>query len=504
MTGHAPTPEELSRARYELEIFLLGGDFDLYEDGRFLSAVERGHCSAEPSYGKLILSCWGDGWARSWRVVACEATPGAVSLQCCKRLGQVRSVVSLARTVSGENTLARASRVRSGFTSELARLIEANLEGARVEQFRGRYSQFIIKEGNRTFAGIGVSEGEPQAAIDGALGAGLMWLRSLSRRNKSANERPNGLKIFAPRGRSHTIAARLMLVEAGASTVSLYEVDQESGAVSPVSPFDQGDLADNLRAARKRATWPREELPPALVSRLRPIVELAPELIELRRRGTWAELSINGLTFARASLRGEKIEFGVESVRTLREPVGEGLRRLVLEIAERRRADSIDTQHHIYRAHAERWLESALRRDVSALDTHDARLDPRFAYSQVPAYRGEQRAFIDLLGVTREGRLVVMELKVSEDSEAPFQGLDYWMRVEWHRGRGDFARRGYFKGAALSDEPALLYLVAPLFRFHKATRLIAGAISGRVPVYRVGINTDWRAGIRVLLKERLN
>jgi hypothetical protein len=215
----------------------------------------------------------------------------------------------------------------------------------------------------------------------------------------------------------------------------------------------------------------------------------------------WAELSINGLTFARASLKGEKIEFGIDSVRTLREPDRESLRRLVLEIAERRRAGSTDTRHHLYRAHAERWLESALRKDVSALD---AQLDPRFAYSQVPTYRGEQRTYIDLLGATRKGRLVVMELKVAEDPEAPFQGLDYWMRVEWHRRRGDFARRGYFKGAELSDETPLLYLVAPLFRFHKSTKLMAGTISDRVPVYRIGINTDWRAGIRVLLRERLN
>jgi hypothetical protein len=138
---------------------------------------------------------------------------------------------------------------------------------------------------------------------------------------------------------------------------------------------------------------------------------------------------------------------------------------------------------------------------VSAIDPA---LDPRFAYSQVPTYRGEQRTYIDLLGATRAGRLVVMELKVAEDAESPLQGLDYWMRVEWHRLRGDFARRGYFAGAATSDEPPLLYLIAPLFRFHKTTKAVARAISSRVPVYRIGINTDWRAGIRVLLSERLN
>jgi hypothetical protein len=50
----------------------------------------------------------------------------------------------------------------------------------------------------------------------------------------------------------------------------------------------------------------------------------------------------------------------------------------------------------------------------------------------------------------------------------------------------------------------MIYLVAPLFRFHATTRLIAGSISDRAPVYRIGINEDWRAGVRVLLSERLN
>ncbi len=109
----------------------------------------------------------------------------------------------------------------------------------------------------------------------------------------------------------------------------------------------------------------------------------------------------------------------------------------------------------------------------------------------MPAYRGEQRSFIDLLAATRDGRLVVIELKVAEDAEFPFQGLDYWLRIDWHRRRGDFTRRGYFKQLPLADRAPLLYLVAPVFR-------------PEVPVTRIGINDDWRGGVRVLLSERLN
>ncbi len=36
---------------------------------------------------------------------------------------------------------------------------------------------------------------------------------------------------------------------------------------------------------------------------------------------------------------------------------------------------------------------------------------------------------IDVLTLTREGRLAVLELKADEDIHLPLQGLDYWARV---------------------------------------------------------------------------
>ena len=36
---------------------------------------------------------------------------------------------------------------------------------------------------------------------------------------------------------------------------------------------------------------------------------------------------------------------------------------------------------------------------------------------------------LDLLTVTRGGRLAILELKVDEDLHFPLQGLDYWIRV---------------------------------------------------------------------------
>jgi hypothetical protein len=43
----------------------------------------------------------------------------------------------------------------------------------------------------------------------------------------------------------------------------------------------------------------------------------------------------------------------------------------------------------------------------------------------VPALAGGDRGVLDLLGITRQGRLVVIELKASEDIQMPLQAVDY-------------------------------------------------------------------------------
>src|SRR5215831_10493590 len=123
--------------------------------------------------------------------------------------------------------------------------------------------------------------------------------------------------------------------------------------------------------------------------------------------------------------------------------------------------------HEILYAHQERRLESNLIGKVrQILPT----IDIRHVYPQVPSFVGEERNVIDLLTITMDGRLVVIEIKASPDPDLPFQALDYWIAVERHRKAGDFERSGYFSDCKLRDQPALLVLVAPLLTYHKTSR----------------------------------
>jgi hypothetical protein len=231
----------------------------------------------------------------------------------------------------------------------------------------------------------------------------------------------------------------------------------------------------------------------------------------------------------------------------------------------KRRRDAVNPAlDPLYRAAPERWLESMLRRDLAPLtrslaptpqsavrrsneafanepdpdtignraDVVDAhtqeadgnllggegqesrvipRLDPEHVYAQVPAIAGaSDRGLLDLLGVTADGRLAVIELKVDDDLHFALQGLDYWIRVRHHHlqtadtatGLGEFQRHGYFRGVELSPLPPRLYLVAPSLHIHPATETILRYFSPRVEWNLLALDERWRQQIRVVWRKQ--
>lgn len=144
-------------------------------------------------------------------------------------------------------------------------------------------------------------------------------------------------------------------------------------------------------------------------------------------------------------------------------------------------------------------MESLVSTDVSVIDE---RLETESVYSQVPAFSAADRAMIDILTLTREERLAVVELKADEDIHLPLQGLDYWSRVRWHHERGEFLKFGYFGGRELSPESPLLYLVAPSLHVHPTTDKILRYISRDIEWAFVGIDERWREGVRVVFRKR--
>jgi hypothetical protein len=157
-----------------------------------------------------------------------------------------------------------------------------------------------------------------------------------------------------------------------------------------------------------------------------------------------------------------------------------------------------DTRHALYRAQPERWLECLVRENVTRVD---AILNEQFVYAQVFANSGGEHGILDLLTVTRSGRLAIIELKANEHIHLPLQAADYWLRVRQQLQSGNIARYGYFPGIELQQAAPLVYLVAPSLRFHPSTDDLLSYLSPELTVVRVGLAESWRRGLRVVMRQ---
>ena len=212
------------------------------------------------------------------------------------------------------------------------------------------------------------------------------------------------------------------------------------------------------------------------------VLTLLPECDVAVLSGAAVVFRWHGLEFARARIShaagsfrsGQEIAFGVGAEeRVLDERNAAAFSDLVKRIHGARGPQGARHQA-LWRLHPERWLESLVGRDVSAVDE---RLDPGSLYSQVPAFSASDRAMLDVLTITRDNRLAVVQLKADEDIHLPLQGLDYWPRVEWLHARGEFRQFGYFPGREPSSADPLLFLVAPTLHIHPATDTVLHYLS---------------------------
>ncbi len=94
-------------------------------------------------------------------------------------------------------------------------------------------------------------------------------------------------------------------------------------------------------------------------------------------------------------------------------------------------------------------------------------------------------------------------MKVSEDAALALQGADYWRRVHAYHRAGHIRRARLFGDAEIRDEAPLVYLVAPLLRFHRSFHTLAHCVTPDIEMYRFDLNEDWRAGVRVVRRARI-
>jgi hypothetical protein len=467
--------------------------------------LDRGQWELENARGALYFSYRTKrGAMRVWRVAGWEWTGERLRLDASRRMGAERAVLELVPRASVREGRESLKAARRAACEKLAALVCETTPNARIERAvlsagarraePGRYARITLRAGRERIAATGAVVALGVHEVDAFLASALLWWRRGGEKSNRAGARRLWL-VVSP-DLKDAAAERLALLRADVrSEVELFETDEGWQNLSRITP---PSLEQTFAGASRVRRPPHVELSETAAR----IVALAPEAIDVVRARHGETLRYHGLSFARVRnwMRRERVWFGAgRAPRVLLEDDNwPQLLKLIDELREHRRAAAVDQRHALYAAAPEAWLESLLRRDITRLDP-GLRLAPLYAQFRTPpraAASASAARPVDLLALRRNGRLVVIELKVSEDAALPLQGADYWRRVEAHRRRGDIAR--LFGDAAIADEPPLAYLVAPLLRFHRHFDTLARLISPDIRLYRFDLNEDWRAGVCVV------
>ena len=494
-----------------LEGFLSGSSGALVrEEGAVLFDLAEAKYSVSGENNKCLIHFWSEERNLVRRVLDVESK-GETLRVTVQKIGQPKPVRLEICRERDPRTAAAKKAARAGYQRILERVLRKRFPDLALvklshavdleNSFGPIYSRGLLRRGQSGFAVLGVNREELQTSIDAALTFGILWLSSC--RHAAAGKIViEGLKLFVPANTSTLLRERIAHLDENAAKWELYELDEREDDLRQMEITDRGNVLTRLvRCPENEEISTRFGGPIALVRSMMAEAEigvLSPAEISFR---------CHGLEFARARLSAKpsslqgvpELVFGAGSEqRVLDDSNLTKFEGLVRSIGEVRHADG-PHECRWWRLHPERWLESLVIQNISALDDQ---LDPRWCYSQVPAFSAADRAMIDVLTVTREGRLALLELKADEDIHLPLQAIDYWARVTWHHDRREFQKFGYFTGRELSPQTPFLVMVAPALHVHPATDTLLKYISPEIEWVLLGIDERWRKELRVVFRKR--
>ena len=491
----------------------------LLEEGRLLFEMATARYSVSAEHGRCVLHLWSEERNMVRTVLGLEVRKERLRIR-VRRLGVPKPQSLEVIRDRDQRTPATRTLSRNKYLRLVERLAERHFHDFRLESlssamdlehsFGPAYARGLLVRGQQCWALIGVNAEETQTTIDGVLTLGILWL-DYSRKHQPKRV-CQGLRVLVPAGCSDTTRARMAWLNRELAQWELFEVGEGNDELLSLDAVDQGNLkmrliqAFNPAAAIARAQQGVDRilglLPPGLRQRVQVRARSAHEVT----------LALYGLEFARVRqgfvpdsfARQTNLTFGTGADET---PLLEENQDLFLHLTQRlfeHRFPAGSTRNPLFRLQPEAWLQSRLAADLSQLD--DA-LVGRPIYQQVPAFAAADRAMLDLLTLTRGGRLAVLELKVDEDLHFPLQGLDYWIRVHWLQqqrtadGRGELEQNGYFPGETLLPLSPLLYFVVPALRLHPSMDTVLQHLSPSIPWQVIAINEAWRGEPKVVFRK---
>ncbi len=503
----ADSATDMQRA---VEEFLVGCRQPGYlEHGDELIVMRRGEWTMEIQSGRLTLHVLSAERSVSRRIVLVESRKSA-SLHCLvERFGGRTAKLTLVDVAKPQSAAQTLHGQRLSFGEQFRRMLQREFPDWQVttltsemdltRSFSPVFPRAILERRSTTLAAVACPSRDDEASL---LTFALVWHDHVRRR--CAARRPDAvgplpLALFLPDGGGQLTAQRLRQLNQDMLPCRLFRFNQH-GSAGEVDLQDLGNLESSLLPRQAAASLGAAER--AMLERL--ITGCGVSAV-CRRDGSLS-LRVNGLEFAQVHqgrFRTAKHPGGIPSRNS---PAGDPflsgetltpneVEALAAELSQRRHAGAPDRRHPLYRGSPECWLDAAVRANLELID---ANLLPDRLHGEVLAQSGLASGRADLLAISRDGRLAVLELKVVEDIHLPLQALDYWMRIAFHSRAGELDN--LFPGmTVLREEPKLL-LVAPAICFHPATDIILRYFPSNICVERVGLNLEWQDRLRVVLR----
>ncbi len=444
--------------------------------------------------GKAHFGFIDEAGFHSWRLNGFEIEGSELAVDVAGSFARNREVMRLIPRTAAVEITAELERARLEKANEVAGLIESNFYGVKLGRValnveNGRIAQIEFETAEKVPIAA-MADITASLTAESVFTAAISWADKISLRKK----RPiSDVWIICEKRRSR-LAQKLhaLLTERWRAKLTIIEVDRRTEPIK-LTEMPKRKIRDLWREKPQKLIMPARFEPSRVSQR---IIELAPDAIDIVFARNGETLRFRGLPFARIrTLMGvEKAWFGVgRALRSLTNENWDDLVDLVNELEMIRSFDSPNKRHEFYRSASEAWLESILRSNIKLLDANLI-LSP--IYNQFRFSNDK----IDLLAMRRDGRLVIIELKTQPDREMVFQSIDYWRKIELQRRRGILAAADLFEGREIADKPAVIYLAAPAWSFHRDVEYFARCVSPEIELWRFDIHQNWRADLRIVAR----
>lgn len=436
-----------------------------------------------------------DNGFHSWRLNGFKHDANEIEIDVAGSFARNRETIRLVPRISASALAAEVEIARLKIANDIAGLITANFPGTKLgrvalNETNGRFAQINFDMPDSTPIAA-IADVTASLTVETIFTAAMLWLDKLGLRKKKPI-----LDIWIiceKRQARNAQKLHSLLTERWKAKITLIEITRKTDPPT-LNELPKRTIRDLWREKANKLTLPSGQSVSIITQS---IAELSPDKIDIIYSKHGETLRFRGLPFARVrtTMGIEKAWFGVgRERRILSNKNWAEFVRFVAELDLNRSFQPPNKRHEFYRTSPEAWLESILRRDITLLDANLV-LSPIYNQFRTSADK------IDLLALRRDGRLVIIELKTQPDREMVFQAADYWRKIELQRRRGTLAAANLFDGREIADTPAIIYLAAPAWSFHRDFEYFARAISAEIELWRFELHENWREKVRVVARQ---